>query len=87
MPVKVILLPQGTWMGELPFATYYDTRVRTLCGRTGTPLLDWSAAMADADFIDSNHLTIAGQTRFRAMLFAAERERLGAAPTGDLPRR
>ena len=72
VPVKIILLPQGTWMNELPFGSYYDARVRDLCRATSTPLLDWSKTLPDSDFIDSNHLTNAGQTKFRAMMLREE---------------
>jgi hypothetical protein len=72
VPVKVILLPQGTWMDELPFPSYYDTRVRNLCRSTSTPLLDWSKSLPDSDFFDSNHLNNAGQAKFRAMILREE---------------
>jgi hypothetical protein len=70
VPVKLILLPQGSWMDGLPFPTYYNDRVRTLARRTATPVLDWSNLLPDSDFVDSNHLTVEGQTKFRAFLFS-----------------
>jgi len=76
VPVKIVLLPQGTWMNDLPFGAYYDSRVRALSQATSTPLFDWSRAFPDSDFIDSNHLTVAGQTKFRDMLLKEEAERL-----------
>ena len=77
VPVKLILLPQGTWMDGLPFPAYYNDRVRALARRTSTPVLDWSKLLPDSDFVDSNHLTVVGQTKFRARLLSVENTRLG----------
>lgn len=77
VPVKLILLPQGTWMEGLPFPTYYNDRVRMVARRTATPVLDWSKLLPDSDFVDSNHLTVKGQTKFREILFVEEKTLLG----------
>lgn len=66
--VKVILLPQGTWMDELPFKAYYEAKIRAECRATETPLQDLSRAIADEDFVDSNHLTVEGQRKFRNLI-------------------
>ena len=63
--VKVILLPQGTWMDKLPFTQYYDTKIRALCDATSTPIIDLSRSIPDNEFVDSNHLTTKGQTHLR----------------------
>ena len=66
--VKVLLLPQGTWMDELPFKARYEGLIRALCQSTSTPLIDLSRAMPDEDFVDSNHLTVEGQEKFRGLI-------------------
>jgi hypothetical protein len=66
--VKVMLLPQGIWMDPLPFKSQYEAKVRDVCAETNTPLIDRSHAMGDEDFVDSNHLTVEGQERFRTLL-------------------
>jgi hypothetical protein len=66
--VRVLLLPQGTWMDPLPFKSQYEAKVKAVCAETDTPLIDLSGAIGDEDFVDSNHLTIEGQERFRALL-------------------
>ena len=66
--VKLILLPQGTWMDELPFKAAYEAKIRALCQTTSTPLIDLSRTIADADFVDSNHLTVEGQKKFEALI-------------------
>jgi hypothetical protein len=66
--VKVMLLPQGSWMSELPFQSYYEAKVRALCEATSTPLIDLSGSIPDEDFVDTNHLTIRGQEKFRALI-------------------
>jgi hypothetical protein len=66
--VKVMLLPQATWMNTLPFKTHYETLVRALCQETSTPLIDFSHAMPDQAFVDSNHLTVEGQIKFRKLI-------------------
>lgn len=66
--VKVVLLPQGSWMKELPFGARYTDEVRQVCDETGTTTIDLSEALADQDFVDSNHLTVKGQQRFRELL-------------------
>ena len=76
VPVKIIFLPQGTWMDGLPFPVYYNERVRALASQTSTAVLDWSKLLPDSDFIDSNHLTVGGQTKFRATLLSEEKMRL-----------
>lgn len=70
IPVKVIFLPQATWMDSLPFPPFYAARVRAICNETSTPVVDWSKALPNEDFVDSNHLTVAGQTRFRKMILS-----------------
>ena len=66
--VKVILLPQGTWMDGLPFKPYYEAKVRAVCKSTSTPLIDLSRSIPDAEFQDSNHLTVEGQRDFRKIM-------------------
>lgn len=66
--VKVMLLPQGTWMDELPFKARYEGMIRALCQSTSTPLIDLSRAIPDKDFVDSNHLTVEGQEKFRGLI-------------------
>jgi len=66
--VKVLLLPQGTWMDPLPFKPEYEAKVRAVCAETDTSLIDLSRALGDEDFVDSNHLTVEGQKRFRTLL-------------------
>lgn len=66
--VKILLLPQGTWMDELPFKARYEALVRRLCLVTSTPLIDLSRAMPDDAFVDSNHLTVVGQEKFRDLI-------------------
>lgn len=66
--VKVMLLPQGTWMDELPYKPRYEAMVRALCQATETPLIDFSRSIPDDDFVDSNHLTVTGQEKFRELI-------------------
>jgi hypothetical protein len=66
--VKVILLPQGSWMDELPFKSYYESKIRSLCDMSSIPLIDLSRAIPDEDFADSNHLTVRGQEEFRKLI-------------------
>jgi len=77
--VKVMLLPQGTWMDPLPFKSQYEAKVRAVCAETDTPLIDLSRAIGDEDFVDSNHLTVEGQERFRALLMDKVPAQLRAA--------
>lgn len=67
--VEIMLLPQGTWMDELPFKSRYEAKIRNLCDETSTPLIDFSRAMSDNEFVDSNHLTVEGQEKFRNLIF------------------
>ena len=83
--VAVMLLPQGTWMDELPYKPRYEAMVRALCQSTSTPLIDYSRAIPDDDFADSNHLTVEGQEKFRRVNHgrnygapAGNKENLGA---------
>jgi hypothetical protein len=66
--VKVILLPQGSWMNELPYKPYYEAKLRSLCLSTSTPLIDLSQALPDSAFADSSHLTVDGQRIFRDLI-------------------
>jgi hypothetical protein len=66
--VRVMLLPQGTWMNELPYKPRYENLIRALCQSTSTPLIDLSQAMPDSDFVDSSHFTVEGQRKFRRMI-------------------
>ena len=66
--IKVMLLPQGTWMDALPFKGQYEAQVRAICQATSTPLIDLSRALPDEDFVDSNHLTVRGQEKFRDLI-------------------
>ena len=66
--VKVILLPQGSWMDTLPFKSYYESKIRSLCESTSTPLMDLSRSLPDGDFVDLNHLTVQGQEEFRRLI-------------------
>jgi hypothetical protein len=66
--VKVVLLPQGTWMDPLSFKGRYERLVRAVCQSTSTPLIDMSRTMPDEDFVDSNHLTVEGQEKFRNLI-------------------
>ena len=63
--MKVLLLPQGTWMDQLPFKGRYEELIRALCQLTSTELIDLSRAIPDEKFVDSNHLTVEGQGGFR----------------------
>ncbi|MCG2632717.1 hypothetical protein L6654_39640 [Bradyrhizobium sp. WYCCWR 13023] len=69
--IKIVLLPQGSWMDGLPFGARYYHEVRDVCAKTGTPLIDLSHSLADNDFVDSNHLTVLGQHEFRNILTSA----------------
>ena len=66
--IKVMLLPQGTWMDELPYKPYYETKLRALCKMTSTPLIDLSRVMPDEAFVDSSHLTVAAQKTYRDLV-------------------
>jgi hypothetical protein len=66
--IKLVLLPQGSWMDALPFKARYEAQVRALCQTTSTPLIDLSRSMSDQDFVDSNHLTVKGQQKFRGLI-------------------
>src|SRR5262249_50407565 len=66
--VKVLLLPQGTWMDGLPYKGPYEALIRALCQSTSTPLIDLSRSIPDEEFVDSNHLTVQGQERFRGLI-------------------
>lgn len=66
--VKVMLMPEGTWITELPFKVRYEALIRTLCQMTSTPLIDLSHALPDGDFVDSAHLTVEGSEKFRSLI-------------------
>jgi hypothetical protein len=66
---KIMLLPQGTWMDELPFERRYNEKIRHLCSAMSIPLLDFSRALPDEAFVDSTHLTVKGQERFRELIW------------------
>jgi hypothetical protein len=66
--VEVVLLPQGTWMAQLPFGSRYNEAVRAICAETATSLIDLSNTLDNGDFVDSNHLTVQGQERFRSLV-------------------
>ena len=68
--VTVMLLPQATWMDGMPFKSAYEAKVRTLCQRTSTPLIDFSRAIPDQEFVDSNHLGPEGQEQFRGLVMS-----------------
>jgi hypothetical protein len=74
--VKVIFLPQGTWMDGLPFKSYYESKIRSLCVATSTPLIDLSRSIPDDDFIESNHLSVKGQEKFRRLILPLIDEQL-----------
>lgn len=82
--VKVILLPQGTWMDDLPFKPYYETKVRALCNATSTPLIDLSRSIPDAEFQESNHLTVQGQYDFRKIIMAIIGDKLHQIMAADV---
>jgi hypothetical protein len=67
--VKVMLVPQPTWDDQLPYKPHYEAKIRALCEATSTPLIDLSRAMADEDFVDSSHLTVDGQQKFRGLIW------------------
>ena len=48
----------------------YEVKVRTLCQETATPLIDLSHAMPDEAFVDSSHLTVDGQKKFRNLVMS-----------------
>lgn len=66
--IKIVLLPQGSWMEGLPFGSRYDQEVRAICAEANIPVLDLSHSLPDDDFIDSNHLLVRGQEKFRKIL-------------------
>jgi hypothetical protein len=66
--VKVMLLPEATWNDELPYKPRYEAKIRALCQATSTPLIDLSRAMPDNAFVDSGHLTVDGQRKFRGLI-------------------
>jgi hypothetical protein len=68
--VKVMLLPQATWNDRLPFKGRYEGLIRAVCQSTSTPLIDLARALPDEDFVDSNHLTVEGQEKFRGLIMA-----------------
>ena len=74
--VKVMLLPEGTWMDELPFKPRYDEMIRALCQSTSTPLIDFSRSIPDDEFVDSSHLTVEGQNKFRKLIMEEIGEQL-----------
>jgi hypothetical protein len=76
--VKVILLPQGTWMDDLPFKPYYEAKIRALCNETSTQLIDLSRSIPDAEFQESNHLTVEGQQDFRKIIMGIVDKKLQA---------
>lgn len=67
--IEIVFLPQGSWMSSLPFGARYDGRVLAVCSAENVPALDLSHSLPDEDFVDSNHLTVQGQERFRKILF------------------
>jgi hypothetical protein len=66
--IAIMLLPQATWIEELPFQHQYEEQLRALCEETSTPLIDFSQAIRDEDFVDSSHLTVKGQEDFRQLV-------------------
>src|SRR6185312_437992 len=84
--LKIVLLPQGSWMRQLPFEDYYDAKVRDLCRETSTPLIDLQRSLPDDDFVDSNHLTVEGQTKFRTVIMREFADQIRNAEN-SLPRR
>jgi hypothetical protein len=65
-----MLLPEATWDNELPYKPRYVAKVRALCQETATPLIDLSDAMPDEAFVDSGHLTVDGQKKFRNLVMS-----------------
>jgi hypothetical protein len=63
--VAIMLLPQATWVEDLPFKIRYDAKIRAVCQETSTPLIDFSHVMRDSIFVDGGHLTVGGQEVFR----------------------
>jgi hypothetical protein len=68
--VKVMLLPEATWDDKLPYKPRYEAKIRALCQETSTPLIDLSRAMPDEAFVDSSHLTVDGQNKFRNLVMS-----------------
>ena len=76
---------QGTWMDQLPFKARYETLIRALCQTTDTPLVDFSRAIPDEAFVDSNHLTVEGQQQFRNLIIGEITNHLQNAQTNSVP--
>jgi len=72
--VKLMLLPEATWDDHLPYKSRYETKIHALCQETSTPLINLSRSMPDEAFVDSGHLTVDGQEKFRGLIM---REILG----------
>lgn len=66
--ILVVLLPQGSWESNLPYASSYADMVRALCRSKGVPLVDLLDYLPDEDFADSNHLNLSGVDKVDAIL-------------------
>jgi hypothetical protein len=83
--VVVVLMPQGSWEGNLPYASTYAERVRSLCASQGVKLVDRFAFLADDDFADSNHPTLAGANKVSQVMMELAREHLRRINAGRGP--
>ena len=56
----VVFLPIGSWDHDLPFARAYMEQMREASEKNSVQVLDWSEALTDDDFADSNHPNLYG---------------------------
>jgi hypothetical protein len=63
----VAFLPIGSWDRDLPFARTYMDQMREACERNSVRVLDWSDALTDDDFADSNHPNLYGVDKLQPL--------------------
>lgn len=54
--VRAIMRPSGSWKKQLPYERTYLELVKPVLAARNVPLIDQSTLLADADFVDDNHV-------------------------------
>jgi hypothetical protein len=74
--VLVVVLPNGSWEDELPFAEEYNKQVQAICQSKGVEFFDWSHMLPDEDFGDTAHTNLAGIAKLQPAFLQLARPHL-----------
>ena len=76
--VAVVLLPTGSWSGELPFHEPFAAQMAALCAQKSVPLTDLTDALDEEDFVafDNLHENYAGTLKCHALFMQIARAHL-----------